>query len=51
MINDFKESPDKFARSQLHLSEACSLVNNKLQEQQELLADIRKGSLIRNSGA
>lgn len=45
MINHCKESPDKFARSELHLSEVLSLVNNKWQEQQGLLADIRKGSI------
>lgn len=40
-----KELPDKFAGSELHLSEVFSLANKKLQEQQGLLADIRKGSI------
>lgn len=39
-----KELPDKFAGSELHLSEVFTLAKNKLQEQQGLLADVRKGS-------
>lgn len=45
MIVHYKELPDKFAGSELHLSEVFSLDNNKLQEQQGLLADTRKGSI------